>query len=173
MIPVKIQEPLCGNLTRTQFPTTMRNGGWVRGFFLNFLFVLTVSMAMAENRAGGDGEKRVEINQTHQVLRAYEGGQLVIESRVSTGRNHWTPNGTYRVQAKHRMHYSRIYDNAPMPYSVQVHGNYFIHGFTHVPDHPASKGCIRLPMTNGNPAREFFEWVELGTVVVITGRWEG
>jgi lipoprotein-anchoring transpeptidase ErfK/SrfK len=98
----------------------------------------------------------------------------VLESRVSTGRKgKRTPNGSFRVGVKWRMHRSRLYDNAPMPYSVQVHGNYFIQGFASVPPYPASRGCIRLPLTNGNPAKQFFEWVEPGTPVEIVGEWRG
>jgi lipoprotein-anchoring transpeptidase ErfK/SrfK len=116
--------------------------------------------------------KRVEIDQTQQILRAYEGDRLVLESRVSTGRGRSTPNGRYRVLDKQRMHYSRLYDNAPMPYSVQIRGHYFIHGFKYVPKRPASHGCIRLPLIGDNPAKIFYEWVELGTPVVIMGRWK-
>ena len=115
--------------------------------------------------------KRVEIDKTQQMLRAYANDRLVLESRVSTGRGNSTPNGSYHVKGKQRMHYSKRYDNAPMPYSVQVSGHYFIHGFSHVPNRPASHGCIRLPLTGGNPAKLFYEWVELGTPVEITGRW--
>lgn len=115
--------------------------------------------------------KRVVIDKTTQVLRAYEGDRIVLECRVSTGRGNSTPNGSYRVQEKQRMHYSRLFDNAPMPYSVQVSGHYFIHGFSSVPNRPASHGCIRLPLTGGNPAKQFYEWVEVGTPVEITGRW--
>jgi lipoprotein-anchoring transpeptidase ErfK/SrfK len=82
-----------------------------------------------------------------------------------------TPSGKFTAGVKLRMHYSRLYDNAPMPYSVQVNGNYFIHGFTSVPDRPASHGCIRVPLTGENPAKLFFEWVEPGTPIEITGEW--
>lgn len=64
------------------------------------------------------------------------------------------------------MHYSRRYDNAPMPYSVHVGGNYFIHGFSSVPSYPASHGCIRLPV---DAAREFYGWITPGTPVRIRG----
>lgn len=124
-----------------------------------------------ENGAPG-ALKRVEVDKTNQVLRAYEDDRLILESRVSTGRgSKSTPNGQFHVGAKYRMHYSRLYDNAPMPYSVQVCGNIFIHGFTYVPRWPASHGCIRLPLSGSNPARQFYEWVEEGTLVEIYGQW--
>jgi lipoprotein-anchoring transpeptidase ErfK/SrfK len=135
------------------------------------LAFLLASIALLHAQDPAPPAKRVEIDKKLQILRAYEGDQLVMESRVSTGRRNSTPNGSYHVQGKQRMHYSRRYDNAPMPYSVQYSGHYFIHGFSSVPRYPASHGCIRLPMTNGNPARAFYEWVEIGTPIEITGRW--
>jgi lipoprotein-anchoring transpeptidase ErfK/SrfK len=131
------------------------------------------AQTIGEGRAAA-GAKRVEIDKTVQLLRAYEGEKLVFESRVSTGRSgRRTPSGTFTTGIKLRMHYSTLYDNAPMPYSVQVKGNYFIHGYKHVPDRPASHGCIRLPLDGDNPAKWFFEWVEPGTPITITGEWNG
>jgi lipoprotein-anchoring transpeptidase ErfK/SrfK len=66
------------------------------------------------------------------------------------------------------MHRSSRYHNAPMPWSVQVRGHVFIHGFTSVPRYPASHGCIRLPLDEGNPAKFFYEWIEPGTPVKVT-----
>jgi len=113
------------------------------------------------------GPKRVVIDKSRQVLRAYEGNHVVLESRVSTGRRgRETPSGYYRARSKSLMHYSRLYHNAPMPYSVQIAGNYFIHGFSSVPNFPASHGCIRLPVDN---ARELYNWIDHGTPVAIVG----
>lgn len=118
--------------------------------------------------------KWVEIDKTRQVLRAYENDRLVFESRVSTGKwDRSTPNGQFKAGNKHRMHYSKLYHHAPMPYSVEVTGNVFIHGFTSVPRRPASHGCIRLPLDGTNPAKWFYTWVELGTPITISGHWEG
>jgi len=118
--------------------------------------------------------KKVVVDKSAQEIRAYQGSRLVLSSRVSTGREgHGTPNGTFKAgPAKERMHLSRLYDWAPMPYSVQVTGNVFIHGFTSVPDRPASHGCIRMPLTGGNPARWFYDWVDIGTPVTIKGTWQ-
>jgi lipoprotein-anchoring transpeptidase ErfK/SrfK len=117
-------------------------------------------------------EKRVEIDKSTQTLRAYEGDRLVLESPVSTGKEGKnTPNGHFTAGVKQRMHHSRLYHNAPMPFSVQLAGNYFIHGFSSVPHHPASHGCIRLPLNDGNPAKKFFDWVDPGTPIDITGKW--
>jgi lipoprotein-anchoring transpeptidase ErfK/SrfK len=118
--------------------------------------------------------KWVVIDKTRQVLRAYEGRHLVLETNVSTGKwDRSTPNGEFSAGDKFRMHYSRRYHNAPMPYSVFVTGNVFIHGFGSVPPWPASHGCIRVPLSGNNPARRLFEWVEPGTPIRIVGQWDG
>lgn len=112
--------------------------------------------------------KRVEINLTEQRLRAYEGSRVVLTTKISSGRNGATPTGRFRAGYKDAEHYSSLYHNAPMPWSVQVSGNIFIHGFTIVPDFPASHGCIRVPLTGRNPAKRFFNWVTPGTPIVIS-----
>ena len=100
-----------------------------------------------------------------------QGNLVVMRTKVSTGREgKRTPNGEFEAGPyKARMHRSSLYNDAPMPYSVQIVGNIFVHGFSSVPDYPASHGCIRLP-TDG-AARFFYEWVQRGTPVHIEGRW--
>lgn len=113
--------------------------------------------------------KRAEINLKEQRLRAWEGERLVLETNISSGKRGSTPSGNFKAGPyKARKHYSSRYNNAYMPYSVQVTGHIFIHGFKHVPEYPASHGCIRLPyLTGGNPARFFYEWIDKGTPIKI------
>lgn len=124
--------------------------------------------------ASAPAAKRVEIDKTRQILSAYEGERLVLQTHISTGK--WdksTPNGQFAAGEKERLHNSKLFHNAPMPYSVEVVGDVFIHGFTSVPRSPASHGCIRLPLSGDNPAKRFYEWVEQGTPIEITGHWQG
>jgi hypothetical protein len=117
--------------------------------------------------------KRVEVDLSNQRLRAYQGARLVLDSAISTGREgKKTPSGEFKAgPVKSRMHRSRLYHNAPMPWSVQVHENIFIHGFRKVPRRPSSHGCIRLPLTGANPAKWFYNWIDLGTPISIKGHW--
>ncbi len=119
------------------------------------------------------GEKRVAINRATQRMRAWQGDRLVLDTRVSTGRRgHGTPTGRFTAGPyRARMHYSSLYDNAPMPWSIQVSGNIFIHGFHSVPPRAASHGCIRVPLYGGNPARWLYRWMDNGTPIVIADGW--
>lgn len=119
------------------------------------------------------GTKRVEINKKVQKLRAYQGDRLVAETPVSTGRSGFTtPSGSYTAgPQKARLRYSRKYNNAPMPYSVQIHNGYFMHGYAVVPRYPASHGCVRLPMWGANAARWLWDWIDIGTPIAISNDW--
>src|ERR1051325_9990884 len=127
------------------FPWHLFNGVGTRVWVI--CVVTPLIFASSCQRQGQAAGKRVEVDKTNQVLRAYVGGKLVFESPVSTGKaGYATPNGTFAAGEKSRMHHSDLHDNAPMPYSVQISGDYFIHGFSSVPAYPASHGCIRLPI---------------------------
>ncbi len=65
---------------------------------------------------------------------------------VSTGLAGGPPIGTFKPQRLERTWHSRLYNMAPMPYSIFFHGNYAIHGTTQVArlGRRASKGCVRL-----------------------------
>jgi lipoprotein-anchoring transpeptidase ErfK/SrfK len=71
--------------------------------------------------------------------------------RVSTGRKgFYTPYGSFRVGRMAKMHYSKKYDNAPMPNSLFFLGGFAIHGTGHTKQlgRPASHGCVRLAPGN-------------------------
>lgn len=73
------------------------------------------------------------------------------EWNVSTGRKGYnTPRGVFQPYHMAKMHYSRKYDNAPMPNSIFFHGGYAIHATDAVNNlgRPASHGCIRLHPQN-------------------------
>lgn len=115
------------------------------------------------------GAQRVVVSLKRQQLQGWQGDRLVLQTHISSGRNGRTPAGEFHAGPfRTIMHYSTLFNNAPMPWSVQINGNVFIHGFTSVPDYPASHGCIRVPLTNGNPAKFFYEWVLNGTPVSVT-----
>ena len=119
------------------------------------------------------GKKRVLVDLKSQELWAWQGSLLVYRWDVSTGREgKQTPNGRFKADKKEDMHISSIY-GSPMPFSVHLVGNIFIHGSTLIGSTPGSHGCIRLPiMTTRNVAEEFYNWIDLGTPVEVTGSFK-
>lgn len=99
----------------------------------------------------------VDISEQEMYVQTPAGNALW---KVSTGKlGHDTPTGEYGVSRMEVDHYSRKYDNAPMPHSVFFHEGYAIHGTTHVAKlgQPASKGCVRL---HPDSAKNLFEIIE-------------
>ncbi len=91
------------------------------------------------------------IDKSDQEMTVYRDDVPVYRWPVSTARaGKVTPNGTYHPQTLKRMHYSTLYNNAPMPFSIFFHGNYAIHGTDQVEKLgcPASAGCVRLHPDN-------------------------
>ena len=73
------------------------------------------------------------------------------EWNVSTGRKGYnTPRGIFQPYHMTKMHYSRKYDNAPMPNSIFFLDGYAIHATEDLKrlGRPASHGCIRLHPQN-------------------------
>ena len=71
--------------------------------------------------------------------------------KVSTARaGYHTPRGAWRPYLLKKMHYSRKYDNSPMPHSIFFLGGYAIHATNYLNSlgRPASHGCVRLHPRN-------------------------
>ena len=102
------------------------------------------------------GEERVEVDLTRQLLMLYNEGDLRLISHVSTGSAKRycsggrcgvsvTPGGAHRflwrVNGWRQSRLGRLYN--PVYFT---RGGIAIHGFPSVPTHPASHGCVRIPM---------------------------
>jgi hypothetical protein len=61
-----------------------------------------------------------------------------------------TPSGQYTPSSMERHHYSREWDDAPMPYSIFfTNKGHAIHGTNHqISGAPASHGCVRLSVAH-------------------------
>ncbi|MEE9375320.1 MAG: L,D-transpeptidase [Rhizobiaceae bacterium] len=97
-----------------------------------------------------------KVNLSTQRMHVYKNGVHQYTWKVSSGRKGYrTPTGTWRVGHMTKMHYSRKYNNSPMPYSMFYKGGYAIHGTGAVSrlGRPASHGCVRLQ--TGNAAKLF------------------
>jgi lipoprotein-anchoring transpeptidase ErfK/SrfK len=102
----------------------------------------------------------VRIKLSAQTMSVAVDGSDLATWRVSTARRGYrTPVGNYQPYLLERMHYSKLYDYTPMPYSIFFHGGYAIHGTTEVRNlgRAVSHGCVRLSPAN---ARTLFELVQ-------------
>ena len=87
----------------------------------------------------------VDISKQRMTVRI--NGFYFASWKVSTaGRGYRTPIGSWKPKWMSRMHYSRKYNNSPMPHSIFFLGGYAIHGTTEIRrlGRPASHGCVRL-----------------------------
>ena len=94
---------------------------------------------------------QIVIDISSQSMSVKVGGWPYGSWKVSTARDgYYTPRGTWRPFALKKMHYSRKYDNSPMPNSIFFLGGYAIHATYYVKQlgRPASHGCIRLHPSN-------------------------
>lgn len=103
--------------------------------------------------AGPAWAERLEvvIDKSDQEMRVALDGRWVHRWPVSTARSgKVTPVGQYMPVTLKEMHYSTLYNNAPMPWTIFFHGNYAIHGTDQVArlGTPASAGCVRLDPVN-------------------------
>lgn len=119
--------------------------------------VASTMLAGASNiaQAGVD----IKVNLTTQRMNVSVDGSHYATYKVSSGRRGYTtPTGRYRIQRMTRMHYSRKYNNSPMPNSIFYHGGFAIHGTGSISrlGRVASHGCVRL---HPNNARELYDLV--------------
>lgn len=88
----------------------------------------------------------VLVSVPEQTMHVYRNGVLIGRSTVSTGaKGHATPGGVFTILEKKREHYSRTYDNAPMPNMQRLTWSGIAMHSGNLPGYPASHGCIRMP----------------------------
>lgn len=112
-----------------------------------------------------DGNIEVVVSLEDQHAYVYRAGELIGVSTISSGKpGKDTPPGIFPILEKKRMHHSRKYDNAPMPfmqrldqYGIALHAGA-------IPGRPASHGCVRLPAAF---ASKLFAMTKVGDRVVI------
>jgi lipoprotein-anchoring transpeptidase ErfK/SrfK len=114
---------------------------------------------------GSNEVTRVVISLADQMAYAYSGNELVGVSTISSGNaSKPTPPGIFPILDKKRLHRSIKYDNAPMPYMQRLDQWGIALHAGHLPGHPASHGCVRLPAAF---AAKLFAATRIGTVVLI------
>lgn len=107
--------------------------------------------------------RRVEIHRDLGVLLLVEDGEVVRAVHTSTGAGGATPSGSFWVYRKELYSWSVPFQ-VWMPFAAYFVGGIATHQYPHVPEYPASHGCVRLP--EGDAAR-VYRFVEIGTPVQV------
>lgn len=115
------------------------------------------------------GPLMVLVSVPEQTMHVYRNGILIGRSTVSTGaKGHSTPGGVFSILEKSREHYSKTYDNAPMPNMQRLTWTGIAMHSGNLPGYPASHGCIRMPYDFSQLL--FSATAQGGTVVVGDGK---
>lgn len=122
--------------------------------------------------------KRIVVDRGEQTLYAYDGDELFMETRISTGLELTpTPRGTFTIFKKTPTRYmqgplpyltvSKYYDLPGVPWNMYfteqgavVHGAYWHDSF----GSRYSSGCVNLAPAE---ARTLYEWADIGTAITI------
>src|SRR5436853_1556058 len=92
------------------------------------------------------GPLMVLVSTPQHTMHVYRNGILIGRSTVSTGsKGHATPGGVFTILEKKKAHYSKKYDNAPMPNMQRLTWTGICMHSGNLPGYPASHGCIRMP----------------------------
>jgi lipoprotein-anchoring transpeptidase ErfK/SrfK len=122
--------------------------------------------AIVEKESKPQGPLIISVSIAQQKLRIYDVNGLFAESPISTGMpGHSTPMGVFSVIQKQKFHQSNIYSGAPMPFMQRITWSGIAMHAGVVPGHPASHGCIRLPMAF---AVKMYGWTRMGARVIVT-----
>jgi hypothetical protein len=137
--------------------------------------VAAALLANAFSAGGAQAAVTVTIDKSIQQMTVEVDGTPLYQWPVSTGKAgaYETPSGKYKAFRMEKDHFSKEWDDAPMPFSIFfTPKGHAIHGSLEVKrlGTPASHGCVRLLPAN---AEKLYALVEkegvLNTTVILTG----
>jgi hypothetical protein len=139
----------------------------------SYLIVLAGLMLFAGTGAA-QAKIAITIDKNNQMMTIAVDGVERYHWRVSTGNpSHETPNGSFRTFRMEADHFSKEFDDAPMPHSIFfTREGHAIHG-TESEGYlgtPVSHGCVRLSRANASTLYALVEQEGvLNTTVTLTG----
>lgn len=113
----------------------------------------------------------LDVNLEKELITLFDKGEVMGMYRIAAHGNPRTaptPKGEFTIKTKEEKHFSRRV-SLWMPWSMQVVGDYFIHGWPYYPGGKLyqgkySRGCVRVPTEK---QKELYEKITVGTPVVI------
>jgi len=135
---------------------------------------LSVALAFFVLAPAARAEVLISIDKSAQKMTVTVDGTALYVWPVSTGAPGYdTPSGEFKPFRMERDHFSREWDDAPMPHSIFfTQQGHAIHGSNHVKaiGTPASHGCVRLEPGNANILFDLVRREKMAnTHVVLTG----
>jgi hypothetical protein len=116
------------------------------------------------NPASRLGGRRVEVYREKGVTLLVENGKVQRALHSSSGKGGYeTPTGSFSIFRKERNSWSVPYQ-VWLPYASYFNGGIAFHAYADVPAHPASHGCVRLPIPEAPFAYSF---MSIGTHVTV------
>ena len=105
------------------------------------------------------------VSLNEQRLQVFDSRGVVAQSPISSGQpGYSTPTGIFSILQKNRVHFSNLYDDAPMPNMQRITWSGVALHAGMLPGYPASHGCIRLPHAF---SKSLFEMTDVGTRVIV------
>ena len=137
-------------------------------------FLVTIASLMLFATGAAQAKISITVDKNAQLMTVEVDGVQRYQWPVSTGNpSHETPNGSFRTFRMEEDHYSKEFDDAPMPHSIFfTKVGHAIHGTDSEGKlgTPVSHGCVRLSRAN---ASTLYALVEkdgvLNTTVTLTG----
>ncbi len=126
--------------------------------FLSLVTTVLLSLTLLASTA--HAKISAKINLSTQTMTVRVDGRKRYVWRISSGKEGYlTPRGSFQPHSVEEMHFSKQYENAPMPYSVFFNSGIAVHGTyaTRRLGRPASHGCVRVSVRN---AKRFHDLVK-------------
>ena len=140
---------------------------------MRFPAALLAAAAVLAVTAPARANLLIQIDKSTQQMTVSVDGEQRYVWPVSTGIAQYdTPDGTFKPFRMEKDHFSREWDDAPMPYSIFfTEKGHAIHGTNHKGlGHPASHGCVRLSVAHAAILWELVKKHKMAnTTVVLTG----
>ena len=140
----------------------------MRSFFIAFTSLMLLSAGTAQAKV------EITVDKDNQQMTVAVDGVARYHWPVSTGiPSRETPNGAFRTFRMEEDHYSKEFDDAPMPHAIFfTKVGHAIHGTDSVGrlGSPASHGCVRLSRQNASTLYALVQQQGvLNTTVTLTG----
>ncbi len=123
----------------------------------------TTDEVVADRKA--EGPLVITVSLRRQRVSVWDRNGLMMEAPISSGKlGTPTPTGIFSILQKNRIHYSNLYDSAPMPNMQRITWSGVALHAGVLPGYPASHGCIRLPK---GFSERLFGVTQMGTRVIV------